>query len=945
MGLERRFAIIIGTNCYTSVEYQLQFSLKDAVDVSNVLQEYCEFKTDDISVITSDINTNGKIEKEIQKAFEKIKNNGFIKGMHTFLFYYSGHGVYNSQKEKSYLELSDNEQISIQSLFNSIKELEAKNSYVIIDACHSGGQVNLEGSSKGGKQSRKLHYNSEGIYCLFSSTHNQKSFEPNLIQTHKNNIRNGFLTHYFIEIIKSQEKYTKGYLGFGSIQEYIKINSQLVTNFRQIPITQTTNTKGFHPFAIWNNKIEDKIDLANPQEKTNAKDKNRRNVVVLLMILIIITILIIFFIKTNFKDKSGEVETQKVSLGCDFPKKFNGDSLYILITGFEDDSKRFKADCHGTSINRRIDFIKNEKKLPIKICYEPNLSPKQSDEVKLIQKNYNADLVLWGNLKNLSKNCGEGDICFKSQPSDSIIRICSGEIETENYKLEYEKGMRSEDIEEGNLHVGNLAFDSWILAVFNAKIGKKKPSLFRVDTLLSKEKQAELWMQKGNLFYNLGNYTQSINCFTESIQLEPNHSEFYNNRGIARKKIKDYAGAISDYDKVIELYPSYGSAYYNRAILKREMKDYKNAISDYNKAIMLDSSQATFYYNRANLKIEMKDYKDAISDYDKAIKLDSNQAIFYINRGVIKKILKDYNGATIDFEKAIQIDSNEIKSYINLGDLRKELKDFNGAKSYYNKAIEIDTISDALTYADRGISKAGTKDINGALSDFNNAIQFNPNNKDFYYNRAILKRDIGDYKGSIIDFDKAIELNPYDALYYNNRGISKIETFDTIGALNDYEKAIQLDKNYVRAYNNLGDLKRSKHDYINAIKDFETAIQIDSNNPMSYFFRGKTKSDKEDFEGAKSDFQKAIQLNPNFKEASKELEIVNNKIGKIYKNEKNLEKSATMDNRSKIVKWYEKLGIGALFIMIFYFLVKGLERYLLKTSIWIFIKSKLNVKK
>tara|TARA_B100000768_G_C10918627_1_gene224671 strand:+ start:204 stop:422 length:219 start_codon:yes stop_codon:yes gene_type:complete len=64
-------------------------------------------------------------------------------------------------------------------------------------------------------------------------------------------------------------------------------------------------------------------------------------------------------------------------------------------------------------------------------------------------------------------------------------------------------------------------------------------------------------------------------------------------RGETKYNLKDYKGAIEDYNKAIEINPNYTYAYYNRGFAKYYLKDYNGACQDGRKAKSLgyDASQ------------------------------------------------------------------------------------------------------------------------------------------------------------------------------------------------------------------------------------------------------------------------------------------------------------------------------------------------------------------
>ncbi len=93
--------------------------------------------------------------------------------------------------------------------------------------------------------------------------------------------------------------------------------------------------------------------------------------------------------------------------------------------------------------------------------------------------------------------------------------------------------------------------------------------------------------------------------YNKAIELDPQNSDAYNNRGIAKKDLNDYAGAIADYNKAIELDPQHSVVYNNRGLAKNDLKDYAGAIADYDKAIELFPQYTRVYDNLIELYEEL----------------------------------------------------------------------------------------------------------------------------------------------------------------------------------------------------------------------------------------------------------------------------------------------------------------------------------------------------
>ncbi len=112
----------------------------------------------------------------------------------------------------------------------------------------------------------------------------------------------------------------------------------------------------------------------------------------------------------NLKGWVGSAFTKEIPkkdsvLVCSFPKKFQKDTLYVLVTRFEDDIEKIESKCYGRSLQSRIDQIREQKKIPLRVCYNENIAINTIDEAKRVQKEYNADVVFYGTIRNIKESC------------------------------------------------------------------------------------------------------------------------------------------------------------------------------------------------------------------------------------------------------------------------------------------------------------------------------------------------------------------------------------------------------------------------------------------------------------------------------------------------------------------------------------------------------------
>jgi tetratricopeptide (TPR) repeat protein len=95
-----------------------------------------------------------------------------------------------------------------------------------------------------------------------------------------------------------------------------------------------------------------------------------------------------------------------------------------------------------------------------------------------------------------------------------------------------------------------------------------KKTLLGFFTSLFNSQTAEKKYKEEDDKDELEEHRTAIADHTKAIELNPNDSEAYNNRGDAKNDLEDYKGAIVDYTKAIELNTNYSEAYNSRGTAK-----------------------------------------------------------------------------------------------------------------------------------------------------------------------------------------------------------------------------------------------------------------------------------------------------------------------------------------------------------------------------------------
>ncbi|PSB04588.1 tetratricopeptide repeat-containing S1 family peptidase [Merismopedia glauca] len=269
--------------------------------------------------------------------------------------------------------------------------------------------------------------------------------------------------------------------------------------------------------------------------------------------------------------------------------------------------------------------------------------------------------------------------------------------------------------------------------------------------------KADDFYLQANDKYEKGNYQEAIENYTKAIEIDPQYTNAYNNRGIAYGNLGNYQQAISDYARAIALNPQDPDAYYNRGNAYDDLGEYQKAISDYDRAITLNPQDLEAYNNRGIAYRKLGDYQKAISDYNRAIALNPRSPNPYYNRGIAYTNVGEYQKAISDYDLAIALNPKSSNAYYNRGIAYGNLGEYQKAISDYDRAIALNPKS-SNTYDNRGSAYGNLGEYQKALADFNQAIALNPKSANAYYNRGLVYRKLGNYQKAIADFTEAAKL-------------------------------------------------------------------------------------------------------------------------------------------------------------------------------------------
>ncbi|HJT55511.1 MAG TPA: serine/threonine-protein kinase [Ktedonobacteraceae bacterium] len=203
------------------------------------------------------------------------------------------------------------------------------------------------------------------------------------------------------------------------------------------------------------------------------------------------------------------------------------------------------------------------------------------------------------------------------------------------------------------------------------------------------QKTKEQWFDEGDTYYDEGQYMNAIAAYSHVLELDPQDTNAYNNRGLAYHQLKEYRQAITDYNRALELDPTDSTIYNNRGFTYSYLKAYKLAIADYDQALRSDPKNAYAYNNRGTAYSDLKEYERAIEDYDQALEIDPKYTDAYTSRGTAYFELGEYQRALTNYNNAIALNPNYANAYGGRGLAYYYLQDYRRAVRDFDRALQL----------------------------------------------------------------------------------------------------------------------------------------------------------------------------------------------------------------------------------------------------------------
>jgi tetratricopeptide (TPR) repeat protein len=158
---------------------------------------------------------------------------------------------------------------------------------------------------------------------------------------------------------------------------------------------------------------------------------------------------------------------------------------------------------------------------------------------------------------------------------------------------------------------------------------------------------------------------EAIASLSRAMEMDPNYSEYYLERGGLHLKCERFAEAERDLRRAIELSPPYAEAWTDLGQCYRAAGRMDEAVAAYDRALDLDPHVGLARVGRAEAMLELGELEAAVADYTLALEREPDQPLVLAGRAVAHFEAGRPAAALDDLDRAITLAPEVAELYHN----------------------------------------------------------------------------------------------------------------------------------------------------------------------------------------------------------------------------------------------------------------------------------------
>ncbi|XP_014216249.1 mitochondrial import receptor subunit TOM70 [Copidosoma floridanum] len=274
----------------------------------------------------------------------------------------------------------------------------------------------------------------------------------------------------------------------------------------------------------------------------------------------------------------------------------------------------------------------------------------------------------------------------KNQNYDDVIPLCT-------------KALNNLEAENDSIHKLKILL---LRGTFNLLLGMYEDALSDLSSVInsdvtSKELKVNALIKRASMHVQLEQPEKSFDDFAQAVELDPDCSDIYHNRGQVNLLSEKIEEAKADFDKAVELNPDFGVAFvqkcytdYRNSVTLRDINMIQESIENFNNACTKFPDCAECFNLYAQVLADTNDFPKADMYFEKAANKDPKNATILVQRGLLHLQWKnDFNLAINLIKKAIEIDDKCEFAYETLGTIEVQRGNLEYAIELFEKALAL----------------------------------------------------------------------------------------------------------------------------------------------------------------------------------------------------------------------------------------------------------------
>jgi len=201
---------------------------------------------------------------------------------------------------------------------------------------------------------------------------------------------------------------------------------------------------------------------------------------------------------------------------------------------------------------------------------------------------------------------------------------------------------------------------------------------------------AAQWLEQGNRFAKDGLYSNAIDAYNQSINLDASNAKVFTYRGVALQHLGANNDSMRDFDQALSINPNESAAWQGKAATYIEIGQYRPAIKAADKAIELakisDDKKENAYLLRGFALNRLEMYDDALLAFDKAIEIDPKRVDLWQNKAYSLTKLGRFTEVLKCYEVMVGIDPTNAEIWSKKGEIHLALGQINEANEAFSIA-------------------------------------------------------------------------------------------------------------------------------------------------------------------------------------------------------------------------------------------------------------------